>query len=103
MNYDRQLQGSFWLLIAIQTIGAIDMPGKGNRKLPAPRAYVAAIVVWSILGLISDAGAAKAAAAMGWATVLTGAVVGPFGSVAVGFLNSVGNQFAVPPPSDSGP
>lgn len=97
MNYDRQLQGSFWLMIAIQTISAIDMPGKGARKLPAPRVYVTAIVLWSILGLVSDAGGAKAAAAMGWITVLTGAVIGPFGKVATDFLNTIGTQFGVEP------
>lgn len=97
MNYDRQIQGSFWLMIAIQVIGAVDMPGKGARKLPAPRAFVVVIVMWSILGLIADAGAAKAAAVMGWVTVLTGAVIGPFGNIAVGFLNTISSQFGVQP------
>lgn len=97
MNYDRQLQGSFWLMIALQTIGAIDMPGKGPRKLPAPRTYVAVIVLWSILGLVSDAGAAKAAAVMGWITVLTGAVVGPFGLTATNFLTTISSKFGVAP------
>lgn len=93
MNHDKQLLSSFWLMLAIQTIGSVDMPGTGARKLPAPRAYVAAIVLWSILGLISDAGAAKAAAAMGWVTVLTGAVLGPFGFTITNLLNKVGSEF----------
>lgn len=97
MNYDRQLQGSFWLMLAVQTIGALDMPGHGPRKLPAPRAYVAAIILWSIFGLISDAGGEKAAAAMGWVTVLTGAVVGSFGQTITDFLKTIGDQFNIAP------
>lgn len=97
MNPDRQLQGSFWLMMAVQTIGAVDMPGKGGRKLPSPRTYVASIVVWSVLGLISDAGGSKAAAAMGWVTVLTGAIVGPFGKVITDFMNTISSQFGVQP------
>lgn len=93
MNHNRQLQGSFWLMIAIQIIGAVDMPGKGPRKLPAPRAFVAPVILWAILGLIADAGAEAAAAAMGWVTVLVGAVVGPFGDVINNFLATVGTQF----------
>lgn len=93
MNYNRQLMGSFFLMLAIQTIGSLDLPGNGPRKLPAPRVYVAAIVLWSILGLIADAGAEKAAAMMGWVTVLTGAVLGPFGVTITNFLFTVGNQF----------
>lgn len=97
MNYDRQLQGSFWLMIAIQTISATDMPGKGIRKLPAPRAFVVVVVMWALLGLVADAGGAKAAAVMGWVTVLTGSVIGPFGDVAIGFLNTISSQFGVQP------
>lgn len=84
-------------MIALQTIRSVDMPGKGPRKLPAPRVYVVAIVLWSILGLVSDAGADKAAALMGWVTVLTGAVIGPFGSTITSFLDTISSQFGVAP------
>src|SRR5947209_7665153 len=100
MNYDRQLHSAFWLTMAVLTIGAVDMPGKGQRKLPAPRNYVAAIVVYAILGLISDSGNGKAAAAMGWVTVLTGMVAGPFGKTVIGFMNTISSQFAVQPQPD---
>ena len=97
MNYDRQLHSAFWLTIAVLTIGAVDMPGKGRRKLPSPRNYVAAIVVYAVLGLISDFGNGKAAAVMGWVTVLTGMVAGSFGKAVIGFLNTVSSKFAVQP------
>lgn len=85
--------------MAILTIGAVDMPGKGPRKLPAPRNYVAAMIVYAILGLVSDAGNGKAAAVMGWVTVLTGMVVGSFGKVVIGFMNTISSRFAITPPS----
>lgn len=101
MNPNRQLQASFWLMIATQTITAIDMPGKGNRKLPAPRAYVAAIILWSIFGLIADAGGERAASAMAWVTLLSGMVMGTMGKTLTDFLHTVGVQFAVVKPPDS--
>lgn len=100
MNYDRQLHSSFFLMIAVQTIGSIDMPGKGKRKLPSPRAYVAAVIVWAILGLIPG----KAAAIMGWVTVLTAVVVGPFGKGVLNFFDTIATKFiAVAPPEKGGP
>ena len=101
MNPDRQLHGSFFLMLAVQTIGALDMPGKGKRKLPSPRTYVAAIVVWAILGLVSDAGASRAAAVMGWVTVLTATVVGPFSKGILNFFDTVSTKF-IATPSDTG-
>lgn len=95
-NPNRQLQVTFWLMIAIQTITAIDMPGKGARKLPAPKAYVAAIVLWSIFGVIADAGGERAAAAMAWVTLLSGAVLGTMGKTLTDFLDTVAKLFAVP-------
>jgi hypothetical protein len=104
VNTNRSLSASMWLMIFLQTIGSVDMPGKGPRKLPAPRAYVAIIVVWSTLHLVADAGMDQAAAVMGWILALTGAVAGPFGKTATGFLSTVATQFAVPPPTTtSGP
>jgi hypothetical protein len=93
---DDSLQTSFWIMILIQTIGSVDMPGKGPRKMPAPRQYVAIVVTWLILQLAAGAseGAARGAKALGWLLVLTGLVVGPFGKTAVGFLNTIAQQFS---------
>jgi hypothetical protein len=95
MTPDDSLQASFWLMIFLQTLGAVDMPGSGNRKMPAPRQYVPVIITWSVLQLVSDTGAngARAANAAGWVMVLAGAVLGPFGAKATNFLSSVAKQF----------
>lgn len=95
MNGD-SLQTSFWAMILIQTIGSIDMPGRGERKLPAPHQYVAILVTWLVLQLISSisAGAARATAAVGWALVLTGLVVGPFGKQVVNLFTIISTQFS---------
>jgi len=102
MNPESQLNASMWLMIVIQTVGAIDIPGHGKpkkgengkllpeRKLPAPKVYVATIVLWSIFGLIADAGQGKAAAMMSWVTTLTAMVIGPFGGVLAGSTNAQG-------------
>lgn len=106
MNGD-SLQGSFWTMIILQTIGSIDMPGRGERKLPAPHQYVAILVTWLVLQLISSisAGAEKAAAAVGWALVATSLVVGPFGKQVVNLFNVIGSQwgnFPASPTASSG-
>jgi hypothetical protein len=97
VSYNRSMQASFWLMIVVQTIGAVDMPGKGNRKLPAPRAYVLVVVLWASLGLLADSGRAQIASAAGWLVVLTGMVVGPFGGALTGLLSAVSKNFAVKP------
>ena len=82
MNPEKSLMASMWVLIIGQTIGGVDLPGSGPRKLPAPRNYVAVIVLWSLMGLAVDAGSAglaRATAMFSWLVVLTGMVVGPFG------------------------
>lgn len=93
---DAALQTSFWMMVLVQTIGSVDLPGSGARKMPAPRAYVAILVTWLILQLVADAGenARRAATALGWVLVLTGMVVGPFGQRFVSFLNAVASQFS---------
>lgn len=103
-NPDRQLQVTFWLMIAIQTITALDVtPAKGPRKLPAPRAYVAAVILWAIFGVIADAGGERAAAALAWMTLLSGAIMGTMGKTLTDFLATVANLFAAPkPPPSSG-
>lgn len=100
MNYDRQIQTSFFVMLAVQTIGSIDMPGKGKRKLPSPRAYVAAVVVWAVLGIVPS----KAAAVVGWVTVLTAIVVGPFSQGVLHFFDTIATKFiAQGPPEMGGP
>lgn|SRR5487761_682197 len=98
MNPDNSLQASMWLLILIQTIGAIDLPteankGKKLRKLPAPRVYVAVVITWAVLRLIADAGQERAAAVMGWVMVVAAMVVGPAGTTLINFFNSIANNF----------
>jgi len=84
-------------MIALQTIGSIDMPGQGTRKLPAPRQYLAAVLAWGGLEILADTGRGRAAAVTGWVIVLTGAVFGPFGNKAISLIQTVTHQFAVPP------
>lgn len=91
------LQASFWVMVLLQTIGSVDAPGRGPRKMPAPRAYAAVIVTWGILQLVADMGgerAGRAAKAMAWVIVLVGMVLGPFGSALTNLLNSVANNVA---------
>lgn len=89
------LQTSFWAMIIAQTIGSVDMPGYGQRKMPAPRQYVAIVVTWGVLQLVSGIGeqASRAAAAVGWVLTLAGLVIGPFGKKLVGLFNTVATNF----------
>lgn len=82
-------------MILLQTIGSIDMPGSGARKMPSPRQYVAVVVAWVILEIFAamGQGARRASTAVGWLLVLTGMVVGPFGQRLVSFLNTVSQEF----------
>lgn len=99
------LQTSFWLMVLIQTIGSVDLPGRGARKMPAPRSYVAIFVTWLVLFVVAGIGAKaeRAAAALGWLLVLVGTVIGPFGQTVVDFLRGVSTQFpAQPPPTPGG-
>ena len=93
---DDSLQASFWLMVALQTIGSVDMPGKGDRKMPAPRSYLAIIVAWAVLQLASDTGYARPASVTGWVIVLAGMVTGPFGGKVVNLMNSVVSIVAPP-------
>lgn len=100
MDPNRSLSSSFLLMLLLQTVGSVDMPGHGGRKLPAPRAYMAIIIAWGVLQLIADSGRERAAATVGWILLLTGAVVGPFGSKIVGLFNAVAPP--VNPPTSQG-
>jgi hypothetical protein len=96
------LQTSFWVMVMVQTIGSVDMPGRGQRKMPSPRQYVAILVTWLVLQLIAgiSAGAARATAAIGWLLVLVGMVVGPFGQRVISLFTSVANEYSVKSPTD---
>lgn len=85
-------------MILVQTIGSVDMPGRGPRKMPAPRQYVAILVTWLVLQLIAgiNASAERATAAIGWLLVLTGLVIGPFGRQVINLFNVVGQKFSTP-------
>lgn len=88
-----------WLMIFIRTMGAIDLPGHGKRKLPAPGNYVAIVILWSIFGIIADMGAVKAAAIMGWTTLVTSLLVpgSPAAPSLIKFLNVISANFGVTP------
>lgn len=111
MNPRRTLQATFWSMIVLQTLGSVDLPGvpskgsplggAGTRKMPAPRAFVAVVVLWGILNLVAETGAGKAAARLSVLVLLTGAVLGPFGARAVGVLEGVSQRFAITPPAPS--
>lgn len=90
------LQASFWTMIVLQSIGSVDMPGRGARKMPSPRSYVAVLATWVILAVVADAGgqgAGRAAGATGWLLVTAGLVLGPFGQRAVGVMQTIAGQF----------
>lgn len=74
MNYANGVQTSFWIMIVLQTIGGVDMPGKGNRKMPAPRRYLAIILAWAVLQILTDVGQDRAANVIGWVLVLVALV-----------------------------
>ena len=92
------MSAAFWVMVALQSMGSVDMPGSGPRKMPAPRSYVAIIVLFSTLHLVADAGAERAAGAMAWVTVLVGIVKGPFGDKLSNFFNTVADNFGIQPP-----
>lgn len=98
---ENSLQTSFVVMILVQTIGSVDMPGRGPRKMPAPRQYIAILITWLVLQLIAgiSAGAARATAAIGWVLVLTGLVVGPFGKQVINLFTVISQRFA---PNSSG-
>lgn len=92
-------------MIILQTIGSVDMPGRGPRKMPSPRSYGAIIVAWGVLQLVADAGgerAGRAAKSVGWVIVLTGMVLGPFGKVVMNLFTSVANSVAPATTSNGG-
>lgn len=91
-----------WVMIVLQTLGAVDMPGKGVRKLPSPRVYVPVIVSFAVLELIADMGMSRAAKYLGWLAVLATLVLGPFGTKLATMFESVASN-AVNPPTPNVP
>ena len=105
MNNQGALQTTFWTMILIQTVGSVDMPGRGARKMPSPHQYVAIVVLWAILGLIADTGpnGARVASRFSILLVIAASVIGPFGYRAVAFLRGVASQFSIAAPTISTP
>lgn len=89
MKPSRLIQSTFFIMVFIQTVGSID----GKHRLPAPRQFAAITVLWGILFLMADSALNRVAARLSVLIVLTGMVIGPFGKVAVGFLNKVATEF----------
>lgn len=85
-------------MVFLQTLGSVDAPGSGMRKMPAPRAYVSILIVWEVLNLIAAGGRERAASVMGWVMVLTGIFVGPFGKKLVSFFNHIADTYGAPAP-----
>lgn len=105
MNPERSLFASFWTIVLVNTLGTVDMPMTGGKRLmPAPRNYMAIVVVWGSLGLVADTGSAergRAAAIVGWVLVATSLIgnvvqnrsgqIGVAGLRLTGFINSFTN------------
>jgi hypothetical protein len=104
VNTDRTLSATFWAMVGLQTIGAVD-PLQGPRKMPSPRAYVAVVVLWTILHMLAEGSAklARPAAALSVLTVIAATVIGPAGKTLVSFLNTVGGTFNLAPASTGAP
>ena len=85
----KALAASFLAMIFVDTVGALD-PFGGKVYLPAPRAYVATFLLWGLLGILAGFGenASRLAGRIGAVTLLTAAVLGPFGKKAVTFITN---------------
>ena len=80
---------AFGVMVFLQTLGSVDMPGKGERKMPSPRSYISTIALFSVLGVVADAGAERAASVAAWVTVLLGMLKGPFGNALTDLINAI--------------
>ncbi len=85
----KTLAASFMAMLFVDTIGALD-PFGGKVYLPSPRVYLATFLLWGILGLVALFGAGPKRLARGAAllTLVSAAVLGPFGRKAVTFLDA---------------
>ena len=102
MSPGRTLSATFWAMILVQTIASADIFTKGPRKLPAPKQYVAIGVLWAILHMFEGTRFARVAAQLSVLVLLAGAVLGPFGGVAIGFLSYVSQRFSLAPAASPG-
>jgi hypothetical protein len=115
MNGRKTLAVTFWAMIVVQAIGTVDFNPRGDgqrvRKLPAPRNFVAAVVLWSLLGLFAELGPgqARVAGRLSSLVVVTAVFVGlhspgtPSGTPGerlIGFFEAVSRAFA--PPGEGG-
>ena len=99
MSGEKLLSATLLAALGVQTIGNLDP--FGGVKLPPPRAYVAILTLWGILGLVAQASpnAARWSSRLSVLVLLTAATVGPFGRKAIDFLNLIARQFPIAPPS----
>ena len=86
-----------WAAILIQTIGAVDPPGKGPRKLPAPSMFVAIFAVWSVLQLMASGSLARGARAMSIVLLLVTIVLGPGGARLISLMSGIAEEFGTAP------
>jgi len=86
-------------MVVLQTFGSVD----AQRKLPAPRQYVAIGAVWGILFLLADTGLGRLAARLSLLMLLTASVLGPFGKRFVGIATAIAQQFAIKPDQATSP
>jgi hypothetical protein len=95
MNPSQTLETTLWIQMLLQTIGAVDMPGAGPRKLPSPAAYASSIAVWTILGFAADSGpsGARAARSFAWVLILANLALGTAGKALVRLLNDIGSIY----------
>lgn len=81
------LASTLLAMLFVDTMGAVD-PFGGKVYLPSPRQYLATWLLWGIFGIVAGFGprAAQLAGRLSIVTLITAAVVGPFGAKAVRFL-----------------
>jgi hypothetical protein len=99
MNDERVVETSMWVMILAQTVGAVDLPGYGDRKLPSPSQYVAIIALWSLLGVGTSIGGAvsRLSARLAILVTIAAMVLGPFGKRLTGLLTNIGKLYATAP------
>lgn len=104
MSPPQTIETTLWVAMILQTLGAVDMPGSGPRKLPAPRAYAAILIVWTVLGMVADSSPrmARPARTAAWVMVLATLVLGPAGQRLVSFLQDVATIYAPTPTTGTG-
>lgn len=89
------LASTFLAKLFVDTIGSLD-PFGGKVYLPSPRAYLATLLLWGLLGVVAGfgQGAARLAGRLALLVLLTAAVLGPFGKKFVSFLEAAAHYTA---------